>query len=79
MKVKDAFTILDRLRHERNIRLGYLLSSSNRGDLNDHKRTYRALVSDIARIEELVYNMELEDSYDCKTLEFLNKYEEVII
>ena len=75
MKVKDAQDLLTHLRSEKILRRARLERKPFSPDNDNDRLIYMHCKDEIERIEELIYNMELEDSYDSKTLEFLNKYE----
>ena len=76
MKVRDAFIIIRQLRINRDNYTSLIQDKPFHSDYKEHCLTVRKHDQEIARLEELVHNMELEDSYDEKTLRFLNKYEE---
>ena len=77
MKVSDAMTLIRTLKTERDNRMSLIQGNPYHADFQHHRDVIKELKNEIERIEELVYNMELEDSYDKKTLEFMNKYGEV--
>lgn len=78
MKVKDAFEIIDTLRAEKEGRQHIIVSNPYHADFAHQRQIILDIIKEIERIEELVHNMELEDSYDERTLKFLNKYEGVL-
>ena len=78
MKVKDAFEIIATLKAEKEGRQHIIMGNPYHADFKHQRQIIINIIDEIYRINELVENMELEDSYDERTLNFLNKYEEAL-
>ena len=78
MKVKQAFEIIATLKAEKEGRQHIVMGNPYHADFRHQRKIIIDIIDEIYRIEELIHNMELDDSYDAKTLSFLNKYSEVI-
>ena len=74
MKVKDAFKIIQDLKMDRDYRKTIIAENPYHADYAHHRQMIKKHKVEIERISELVYNMELQDSYDDRTLKFLGEY-----
>lgn len=74
MKVSDAFKLISELKKCISTRQAIIKPSPYHADFETHRESIKNFKKEIERLEELVYNMELSDSYDKKTLEFLEGY-----
>jgi len=74
MNVKDAYELLKQLRVDREMRKSIISDQPYHSDYENQRKLIKSTLKDIERLEELIFGMELDDSYDEKTLNFLNKY-----
>lgn len=66
MKVKDAFEKINQLKMDKIWYQCIIKSNPYHVDFTDIKAAIKRLDKEIDRLEELVYNMELDDSYEEK-------------
>ena len=75
MKVRDAMDLITMLKTEKASRQSYIVGNVYHAEYEDHLDSIRRLSADIQTLQELIYNMELEDSYNDGELEWLEKYD----
>lgn len=74
MKIRDAMELLTIIKNDKIHIQGLVDGNPYHPDRKHYLELIQNYNREIYRVEELIYNCELEDSYDKETLEFLEKY-----
>lgn len=64
MTVKEAFEIVNTLKADLKLTIAFIGNNPYHGNYEEARRDIKILSKEIERLEELIYNQELDDSYD---------------
>lgn len=76
MKIREALELLTTIKNDKILIQGLVDENPYHSGREHYLEQIRAYNKEIYRIDELIQNCELDDSYDAETLNFLNKYED---
>lgn len=76
MKIREALELIDILRNDKKLIQGLCDENPYSTEYTHYLEQIREYNKEIYRIDELIQNCELEDSYSKDDLNFLEKYED---